>query len=41
MDGIDVAQNREMAGTCESGNERSASIKCGKFLGLAENRLAS
>ena len=30
-----------MAGTCECGNEPSVSIKCGEFLDLAENRLAS
>jgi hypothetical protein len=41
MDWIDVAQNRKMAGICESGNKRSVSIKCREFLGLAESRLAS
>ena len=30
-----------MAGTCECGNEPSGFIKCGEFLVLAENRLAS
>ena len=29
---IDLAQDRDIAGTCEYGNEPSASIKCGEFL---------
>ena len=32
MDWIDLAQDRgQVAGTCECGNERSGSIKCGEF----------
>ena len=30
-----------MAGACEYGNELSGSIKCGEFLDLLQNRLAS
>ena len=30
-----------MVGCCKRGNELSGSIKCGKYLGKAENRLAS
>ena len=30
-----------MAGTCEYGNELSGSIKCGEFLDLLQNQLAS
>jgi hypothetical protein len=33
MDWIELAQDRDrLAGTCESGNEPSGSIKCGEFL---------
>jgi hypothetical protein len=37
MDWIELAQDRQVAGTCECGNEPSGSIKCGEFL----DRLAS
>ena len=30
-----------MAGACEYGNELAGSIKCGKFLDLLQNQLAS
>ena len=30
-----------MAGACEYGNEPSGSIKCGEFLELLQNQLAS
>jgi hypothetical protein len=32
MDWIELAQDRQAAGTCECGNEPSGSIKCGEFL---------
>jgi hypothetical protein len=32
MDWIELAQDRQVAGTCEYGNEPSGSIKCGEFL---------
>jgi len=32
MDWIELAQDREVAGTYECGNEPSGSIKCGEFL---------
>jgi hypothetical protein len=32
MDWTELAQNRQVAGTCECGNEPSGSIKCGEFL---------
>jgi hypothetical protein len=32
MDWIEVAQDRQVTGTCKCGNEPSGSIKCGKFL---------
>ena len=32
MGWIGVAQDRQVAGTCECGNEPSGSIKCGEFL---------
>ena len=32
MDWIELAQNRQVVGTCECGNEPSGSIKCAKFL---------
>jgi hypothetical protein len=32
MDWIELAQDRQVAGTCVCGNERSGSIKCGEFL---------
>jgi hypothetical protein len=32
MDWIKLAQERQVAGICESGNEPSGSIKCGEFL---------
>jgi hypothetical protein len=32
MDWIELAQDRQVAGTCECGNEPSGSIKCGEFL---------
>ena len=33
MEWIERAQDRQMAGSCECGNEPSVSIKCGKFPG--------
>jgi hypothetical protein len=32
MDWIGLAQDRQVAGTCECGNELSGSIKCREFL---------
>jgi hypothetical protein len=32
MDWIDLAEDRQVAGTCECGNEPSDSIKWGEFL---------
>jgi hypothetical protein len=32
MDWVDLAQNRQMEGTCECGNETLGSIKCREFL---------
>jgi hypothetical protein len=32
MDWIELTQDRQVAGTCECGNEPSSSIKCGEFL---------
>jgi hypothetical protein len=32
VDWIYLAQDRDMAGSCEHGNEPSGSIKCGEFL---------
>jgi hypothetical protein len=32
MDWIDMAQDRQVAGSCECGNEPSGSIKRGEFL---------
>ena len=32
MEWINLTQDRQMAGTWECGDERSCSIKCGKFL---------
>jgi hypothetical protein len=32
MNWIELAQDRQVAGTCEHGNEPSGSIKCGEFL---------
>jgi hypothetical protein len=32
MDWIDLAQDRQVVGTCECGDEVSGSIKCGEFL---------
>jgi hypothetical protein len=32
IDWIELAQDRQVAGTCECSNEPSGSIKCGKFL---------
>jgi hypothetical protein len=32
MDWIELAQNRQVAGTYECSNEPSGSIKCGEFL---------
>jgi hypothetical protein len=32
MDWIELAQDREVVGTCECVNEHSGSIKCGEFL---------
>jgi hypothetical protein len=32
MEWIELAQERQVAGTCECGNESSGSIKCGEFL---------
>jgi hypothetical protein len=34
MDWIDLAQERQLVGTCECGNEPLGSIKCGEFLEL-------
>jgi hypothetical protein len=33
MDRIELAQDRQVAGTCECGNEPLGSIKCREFLG--------
>ena len=33
-DSIDLSQNRQVAGTCEYGNEPSGSKICGEFLDL-------
>jgi hypothetical protein len=33
MDWIELAQDRQVMGTCEGGNEPLGSIKCGEFLG--------
>jgi hypothetical protein len=32
MEWIELAQDGQVAGTCECGNEPSGSIKCGEFL---------
>jgi hypothetical protein len=32
MDSIELAQDRQVAGTCECANEHSGSIKCGESL---------
>jgi hypothetical protein len=32
MNWIELAQDRDVAGTCECGNDLSGSIKCGEFL---------
>jgi len=32
MDWINVAQDRDVAGTCKCDNEHLVSIKCGEFL---------
>jgi hypothetical protein len=32
MKWIDLAQDRQVEGACECGNEPSGSIKCGEFL---------
>jgi hypothetical protein len=32
IDWIELTQDRQVAGTCESGNERLVYIKCGEFL---------
>ena len=32
MDWIELAQDRQVAGTCECGNEPSGSTKCEEFL---------
>jgi hypothetical protein len=32
MDWIDLVQDRQVAGSCECGNEPSDTIKCGEFL---------
>jgi hypothetical protein len=32
IDRIELAQDRQVAGTCECGNEPSVSTKCGEFL---------
>jgi hypothetical protein len=32
IDWIELAQDRQVTGTCECGNEPSGSIKSGKFL---------
>jgi hypothetical protein len=36
MDWIELAQDRQLPGTCECGNEPSGSIKCGEFLDLLQ-----
>jgi hypothetical protein len=40
IDLIDLAQNRDRAGSCEYGDETSVSIKCGE-LRVAQDLLAS
>jgi hypothetical protein len=37
VDWIDLAQDSEMAGCCEEGNEPSGSVKCGEFLEQLSN----
>jgi hypothetical protein len=32
MEWMELAQDRQVAGVCECGNEPSGSIKCGEFL---------
>jgi hypothetical protein len=32
LDWIELAQDGQVAGSCECGNEPSVSIKCGEFL---------
>jgi hypothetical protein len=32
MDWVELAQDRQVTGTCKCGNEPSGSIKCGEFL---------
>ena len=34
------SESRQVAGSCECGNKRSGSIKCGEFLSLYEDLLA-
>jgi hypothetical protein len=41
MDWIHLAQDRQVAGSCEHGNEPSGSIKCGEFLDYLSLLLAS
>jgi hypothetical protein len=41
MDWIDLARDREVAGSSKCGKEHSVSIKSGEFLDLLKNRLAS
>ena len=41
MDWIGLAQDRQVADDCECGNEPSGSVKCGEFLRLVANQLAS
>jgi hypothetical protein len=41
VDWIHWAQDRQVAGSCEHGNEPSGSIKCGKFLDQLSVLLAS
>jgi hypothetical protein len=40
-DWMELAQDRDMAGACEYGNELSGSIRCGEFLDYLQNQLAS
>jgi hypothetical protein len=37
MDWIDLAQDRQVADSCERGNEPSGSTKCGEFLEWLKN----
>ena len=37
MDWVELAEDGQVAGTCECGNELSGSIKCGEFLDWLRN----